>query len=491
MSLKRLSFAAVICLLITIITISLPLPVNADGGIAAPYDLWSYLKEGQQIAVVKILDEETAHIDLFISILDSTDDSHEVTFFVPLGVKTSNFSALEQNLSVFDTAYTRNLDKTIRDGAIRNKRVLQVLFSGALLTNGAILVPLWAPVLMTGCGAAEPQPEASLQTESSRIDIYGIDEETNLDALIRTTGLAPSVIDTLERLTGQQIAVVRMQTQPRGGQETGSAASEEPSSEPGLHLSWRTSLLPEKGGATYYYPLGTGGAWAKPIEITRVYVTAPEGLDFNIAYPELGSNESGYDMIRGSNIFRDHDTAAYAVDEAMGDFGRVWRATYIQSNSTEDIVITVKQQSGYSSFLTWIQADILQYSFLFAVVIGILVWILAWRFLMHRFLGMGREKYPDLGWVGGLTYTGINLLLMIVPGGFLYLLFLLGLRIPSLTIVFLFMGGVIIGLFTVIHGGKLGVSRGRAVAAFVLTSLCGSGGYLVLALAFAWLVNAI
>jgi hypothetical protein len=488
---RRTGIITAICLLIALISISLPAPVNADGGIAAPYDLWSYLKEGQQIAVVKIIDRDTAQIDLFISILDSTDDSHEVTFFVPLGMKTTRFNALEQELGVFDQAYTRNLDMKLREGATRNKRVLQVLFSGALLTNGAILVPLWAPVLMTGCGATAQQPEASLQTESSRIDIYSIDDDTDLTALIRTTGLAPSVIDTLEKLSGQQIAVVKLQTQPESGLETGGTASGGPSSEPGLHLSWETALMPEKGGPTYAYPLGTGGAWSKPIEITRVYVTAPEGLDFSVRYPKLGSNKSGYSIIRGSNIYRNYDTVSYAVDEARGDFGRVWRAAYNLSNPTEDIVITVKAQSGYSKFLAWIQTDILQYSFLFALIIGLLVWVLAWRFLMHRFLGMGGEKLPDLGWVGGLTYSGINFLFMIIPGGILYLMFLLGLRVPSLAIVFLFMGGAIIGLFTVIHGSRLGVSRGRAVAAFVLTSLCGSGAYLVLALAFAWLVNAI
>jgi hypothetical protein len=471
-------------------SVCIPAPVNADGGLAVSYDLWTSVKEGQQIAIVKILDRETANIDLFISILDSTDESHEVTFFVPLGIKTSHFNAVERDFSSFDM-YTRPFDNILRESANRQQRVLQVLFSGALLTNGAILVPLWAPVLLSGCAAAEQQPEATLQTESSRIDIYGIDEDTDLNALIMTTGLPASVTGTLEKLTGQQIAVVKLQTQPKGSQQTGTGESGQPASQPGLHLSWITTLLTEEGGATYSYPLGTGGAWSKPIELTRVYVTAPEGMDFSVSYPKLGAEKSGYDIVRGSNIYRNYDTVSYAVDDARGEFGRVWRATYNQSNPTDDIVITVKPQSGYSKFLAGIQADIVEYSFIFAIVIGLLVWVLAWRFLMHRFLSIGGEKQPDLGWVGGLRYASINFLLMIFPGAFLYFGYLLGMKIASLTIVFLIMGGAIIGLFAAMHGDKLGVSRGKAVAAFVLTSLCGSAAYLALALAFAKIVNAV
>ncbi len=490
MNAGKLKFTAVILFLIALITVTIPIPAMADGGPAVHFDLWENLKEGQQVAVVTILNQDYARVDLFISILDKTEQSHEIVFFVPLGMKTFSFRAVEKRLLDFDEQATRHLDKIVRDSATRKQRAVQVLFSGALLTNGALLVPLWAPVLLTGCGAAEPQPDITLQTESSQIAVYGIEEDTNLEALIQTTGLAPSVVETLSRLRGQQIAVIRMQTKPYGqaGADTGPG---ERYSEPGLHLSWQTALMPGESGTTYSYPLGTGAAWSKPIELTRVYVVAPSGLDFDVEYPKLGSDQSGYDIIEGAHISKYFQIPSYAVDEARGDFGRVWRATYTQSNSAEDIIITAKSQSTYSRFLAGAEESAIASSLLFAFLIGLVVWTLAWYFLMPRFLGMGSRRHSNLAWYMALIYPGINIVFMVFPGSVFYLFFLLGLPLPSLVGVFLILGGAIIGLFAIIHGNKMGVRRGRAIGAFVLTSLCGSAAYLVLAVAFAKIINVI
>jgi hypothetical protein len=490
MNAGKLKAAAILLFLIALISVSVPIPAVADGGPAVHYDLWENLKEGQQVAVVTILNQDYARVDLFISILDRTEQSHEIVFFVPLGTGTSYFKAVEKRLSYFDDQLTRNLDRTIRDSATRKQRAVQVLFSGALLTNGALLVPLWAPVLLTGCAQAEPKPDVTLQTESSQIAVYGIEEDTNLEALIQTTGLAPSVVETLTRLRGQQIAVIKMQTMPYGQGETGTGP-DDGYSEPGLHLSWQTALVPDESGTTYAYPLGTGAAWSKPIELTRVYVVAPRGMDFDVTYPKLGSDRSGYDIIEGARISGYFQIPSYAVDEARGDFGRVWRATYTQSNSAEDIIITTRPQSTYSRFLAGAEESAIASSVLFALVIGLVVWTLAWYFLMPRFLGFGSGRHSNLAWYMALVYPGLNIVFMIFPGSVFYLFFLLGIPVPSLVGVFLVLGGAIIGLFALIHGNRMGVRRSRAVGAFVLTSLCGSAAYLALALAFAKIINVI
>jgi len=59
-------------------------PISADGGPMVDPILFAKLKEGQQVAVVRIKDMETAQVDLFVSILDQTGESHEITYFVPL-----------------------------------------------------------------------------------------------------------------------------------------------------------------------------------------------------------------------------------------------------------------------------------------------------------------------------------------------------------------------------------------------------------------------
>jgi hypothetical protein len=282
---------------------------------------------------------------------------------------------------------------------------------------------------------------------------------------------------------------VKLNTKPAGA-ATENPSSSQSASNPGLLLTWNTSLVPSEAGNTYTYPLGTGAAWSKPIELTRVYISVPRGLDFDVQYPALGTEHAGFDIINGSNILQYLNYSAYAIDETRGDFGRVWRATYTQSNPTDNIIITVKRQSAVSGFFATLEGKALGYSIPFALVIGVLVWVLAWHLLMPRFLGKDAD-YGLPGWWQALIYPAVNLILIIFPGSVLYLFFLLGLTWPALIVQFLAGGGISIGLFALIHGGHLGVSTGRAIRAFVLTSLCGSAAYLVLALAFAKFVSAI
>jgi hypothetical protein len=485
MSVKKLGFIAVFVLFVAIIAVVIPAPVFADGGPAVPYDLWHNLKEGQQIAVVTIWNQDMASVDLFISILDKTAESHEVIFFVPIGKDATFHNAFEQDLYHFDEYYTARLDYIIRESVTTRQHAVQALFAGALLTNGAILTPLWASVLLTGCSGAAQQPETTIQTESSEINIYGIDEKTDLTTLIETTGLAPSVYETLSKLKGQKVAIVKLHTQPKVAESETTQYQDHPTSEPGLHLSWSTSLVDN----TYTYPLGTGAAWSKPIELTRVYISVPKGVDFDVQYPTLGAEYSGYDLIKGSNIQKYIDIPAYAVDQASGDFGRVWRATYTMSNPTDNIVITVKPQSTLSQFLAHAEEGAFGYSILFALIIGVLIWIFAWIYLMPIFLG-SKKKHPMLAWYYALIYPFINFIFIIFPGMLFYLFFLFDATLLSFILVFLVLGGAIIGIFTLIHGNRLGVSRGRAIGAFVLTSLCSNAFYLLLAVGFAWFVSA-
>jgi hypothetical protein len=51
--------------------------------------------------------------------------------------------------------------------------------------------------------------------------------------------------------------------------------------------------------------------------------------------------------------------------------------------------------------------------------------------------------------------------------------------------------GVSIGLFMLAHSNEFGVGRGKALGAFMLTSLCSSAAYLVLAAGFAWVAGVI
>ncbi len=206
----RCQLAAIVASLL----LSFPSPTRADGGpILSDPELWAQLKEGQQTAVVTLKGNNTVDVDLFVSLLDSSGQSHEVVFFVPLGRDPADFSVVERTSLDFDGELTEELDKTLREEAESKRDIRLSLLSATLLVNGGWILPLSFPLLLSGC-AYLSAPEAIYATDSSRVDIYGLNEDTDLEELIKTTGLAPSVQAALSRLKGQRIAIVTLQTQP-------------------------------------------------------------------------------------------------------------------------------------------------------------------------------------------------------------------------------------------------------------------------------------
>jgi hypothetical protein len=487
---KLIRLISLFLLLVFTALLAGPLPAKADGGPVAPYDLWVNLREGQQIAIITLKNKDTANIDLFISILDATGESHEVTFFLPLGTGASGFGVVEQGIHTFNQQTTEKLDSYIRSYAFNKNLALYTLFGGTLLANGVLLAPLWAPLLLSGCSAVEPKPEATFRTKSSQISIYAIDKNTDLEALVKTTGLDSSVQEVLSRLRGQQIAVIKLRTQPQAESTSESAVYSE-AGEPGIHLFWTASLVSGESGSTYSYPLGTGASWSKPIELTRVYVVAPPGLDFDVSYPAIGSDESGYKQRTQALIADHYQQPAYAVDEARGSFGRVWRATYTQSNSAEDIVIITRPQTALSQLYVSMQKNLVLIAFIFALVFGLAFWVLAWHFLMPRLIGKEHDPKNRLRCYYSLIYPAINLALIFIPGAILFLLFTFGLAIQSLVVLFLLFGGISIRAFVLVHARHLDVSRGKALAAFAEVTLASNGCYLVLALVLAKLSGII
>jgi len=489
MRIAKIVSGSVILFIIVFLTATTVLPAKADGGPIVDSKIWSYLKEGQQIAVITISDLQTAEVDLFISLQDKTGESHEVIFFVPLGVEATGFGVFEETSRQFDRSKTQNLDNLLRIDAERKHQTIRSLFGATLLTNGVWLLPAWLPVIFSGCGT--PPPEATFSTESSQVSIYGLDDNTDLEGLISTTGLNPSVSDTLSRLRGQRIAVVTLQTTPEGTVSSEGLVFHD--GEPGIHLFWRTSLTGDESGATYAYPLGTGDAWFHPIEITRVYVVGPHGIDFSVKYPELGANRSGYTRkyVREQQTIVDyHDTPAYAVEEVSGNFGRIWRATYTQSNATEDIIISVNSQGVISRMLvSFKSAGNGSIAFIIGFILALTCWLLGWRYLaprvMRGYQGDGKEL-----WRYAIMYTGLNLVAML-PGLVLYLYWSWTGSNTVFALLLLVLGGISILYLSASYANRLGVTARQALKAYVLVTLVSNGVYILLALAYAKLTSVI
>ena len=492
-----------IATVVIVASMIIPIQVSADGGPMVDPLLFAQLQEGQQVAVIRLQDNNTASVDLFVSILDKTGQSHDVTYFVPLGIGPSNFQVIQEDSVSFANSQTADLDRLIFQNYQQNQQFLQGLFAGALLTNGVWLTPLWLPMLLSSC-SSPAAPVATFTTPSSQINIFNIDETTDLDALISTTGLNPSVKDALSRLKGQQIAVISLKTSPSTSSIQPSGTTS-PTGEPGLYLSWVTSLAASKKGQTYAYPLGTGASWASPIVMTSVYVVAPQNLNFEVHYPKLGMNRSGFVQNGGKyepSIASYTNVSAYAVDDGTGqllpvnysNYGitapstrRVWRVTYTNSNSTKDIVITVSPNHG-TTFGTYLRNKGPGIALIIGMLVAILFWILAWYFLAPRLVG--KNKHIRGLWQMSLPYIGLNLVLFI-PGGILLLYFYFGAKIISLVLLVLLFGFASIRIFIPSHRDRLKEVFGNAFRIFFVITAASGGAYLLFAVGYAWLVRAI
>ena len=515
---RRKKFCLATTLLIAILLLCFPWPAIADGGpVLSDPQLWAQLEEGQQTAVVTLKSDSTVDVDLFVSLLDNSGESHEVVFFVPLGTDAADFTVTERTSLDFDRELIQELDEALRREVERKTNVWLSLLSPTLLTNGGWMLAICFPLLLSGCGGAgTPSPEESYETDSSRVDIYGLDEDTDLQALINTTGLDPSVQETLSRLTGQRIAIVTLQTQPPVPGD-GDDGWYEPTGQPGIHLAWTTALVAQSASVAYSYPLGTGSSWAHPIGLTRIYVVAPPGIDFTAEYPRLGTDYSGYSGLAEGPFYlfdsprpriMDHyDTPAYAVDEARGNFGHIWRATYTQSNSAEDVVISLAPSGG---LLTTVRGSLRGWGIVPTILLGLLValllWVVAWRYLMPRMLGTEYRWREARLWSDSLTYLGIHAGVVLAVAALAAGGFVLGVLVGSFTGAAVFVAGAVVAavvmvpalfgvpsifLFVRKQRRETGVSGGRAARAYIVVVLVANAAYLALAFGYAALAGAI
>lgn len=522
--LKGLHSQALAVALLVVTFLLAPLRAAADGApIPSDPALWAALTETMQVAVVNLQPGDTAHVDLFISLLDTSGESHQLVFLLPLGIAPADFSVTEKTSTEFEAKLTRGLDTRLRTQLVEEadyrRRVLLSLLAGEMVINGGWSWPLWVILALSACGASEAGgPVATYETPSSQISIYDIDENTNLEALIVDTGLNPAVRDTLVRLQGQQVAVVNLQTQPPP--TAGQVRSSEPS-QPGIHLAWQSGLVPGAGGPAYSYPLGTGSAWARPIEQTRVYVVTPPGMDFTVQYPRLGLDLSGFTYHSRYNRYEPRiqtaSTLAFAADNAVGDFGRVWRATYVQSNPAEDIVITpvagltAETQAAYKRIEQ--NARISRFTWLGSVAVALALWAVAWRYVMPLMLKVTYRWRDRRFWLDAAKWSLLYPLTNLVPAAIIALLLLIGNStlenaLPDGARVVLLISGLIAALVSVValsltlwgpvslalfirdRTQALGVSKARAFGAYAVVVIIANIAYLLAALGYAVLVKA-
>ncbi len=255
--------------------------------------------------------------------------------------------------------------------------------------------------------------------------------------------------------------------------------------------------------ATYAYPLGTGSAWAHPIELTRIYVAAPPGLDFVTQYPELGQDLSGYTAggwsSRSVPRIQHATGAAYAVEEAVDAVsGHVWRVTYRESNSAEDLLITTLPATSPRT-LAALQRQRLErvagaLSWLFAPLAALAVWLAVWRYVMQRLLKVEyrwRERrfwLEALGW--GLLYPLTNGVMLLAGVVLTVLTAGVGMFVAAPILLITVLGGISIFFFARNRAKALGVSRRQAAVAYVTVMVMANALFLCFGIFYLGLLGA-
>jgi len=234
-------------------------------------------------------------------------------------------------------------------------------------------------------------------------------------------------------------------------------------------------------------------------------VVSPPELDITVEYRQLGDDLSGLGEERHGELVWKIDAAkspAFAVDEAYGEFGHIWRATYVKSNSAQDLVVTslpgasceVQQAvrrarvEGVIKPLTWFLAPLA----------GLAAWVTSWRVVMRRRLGVpyrwlqGKLYRYALLWAALYAFTSLVALVVYLLGaGTLLVPWLDCAVVLILPLMLVFLGLANAWLFSRLWAERLQVTRGRAFGAYMLAVLMANVLYLAFAVGYSTIVGAI
>ena len=140
------------------------------------------------------------------------------------------------------------------------------------------------------------------------------------------------------------------------------------------------------------------------------------------------------------------------------------------------------------------------------LLIALLLWVVAWRYIMPRMLGTEYRWREARLWSDSLTYLGINagvvLAVAALAAGVIVLAFFLGSMVGTAGFVAVaVVAGVLIAvgvfgvpsilLFVRKQRRETGVSGGRAAGAYIVVVLVANAAYLALAFGYAAVAGAI
>jgi len=378
---------------------------RADGMLVAPSHMLAFFSEQAQVAVIEVKPDRTVAVDLFVSLLDTSGQSHEVHFLLPLQTMPAEFRVEELTLATFQERLVRPLEELFQRAAEarrnREQTLTRLYTASSLLSGPCAFAVDWAWTGWPGSGLGRaasggpitPPPALSVQTEHSQVDVYRALNKDELAALAKMRELPESVRKALTSYVGKPFALLRLRTQP-GPARTEQKSWARPDEHPGIHLKFSQDMV--MTGYEYYnyaYPLGTGQGWDQPIPLTQVYISGPDDLPLEVYFPQRHTTTD----LRSKRPAR-------ITEEALGyaaDGRQVHVATYLESNPREDVRIGLRGE-GQSEFA--IQQRRLKREVLLAWIgfplLGIFAWAVAfsaavWHSEAAKQLGLWRAFWQS------------------------------------------------------------------------------------------------
>jgi len=270
---------------------------RGDGVVLLPSQALQRIAEQTQLAVVEVKPDRTVGVDLFISLLDESGESHEVPFLLPLQTMPEAFGVQEQTLAEFEERRVEPLKEVLDRGAREDEawanRAWAACGGGAVLCGpcavmlvaipSAIIMPVYNRAGVSG-SVLRIEPALSAATEHARAEVYPALKPEEMAALAETAALPAVVAKTLEQYAGRPFALVRLHTSPPPA-EVSSGDRVPAEKHPGLCFAFTQGMVEKDGVSRYDYPLGTGQGWEQAIPLSRVYVVAPEDFLLDVGFP--------------------------------------------------------------------------------------------------------------------------------------------------------------------------------------------------------------
>lgn len=329
---------------------------RGDGMFVLPSDSLKHFTEQTQLAVVEVRSDRTVSVDLFISLLSSSQRAEEAPFLLPLQTMPGEFAIDETTLADFREAHLDRLHKVLDKAARLEEsadKTPRRMFGTCSLLAGPCAAAVGVGVFMVtdlrqhmgeeaSLGAVAPA--LSVATEHARADVYPALKEQELATLAGMSGLPDLIAKALKGYVGRPFALVRLRMEPpprARAKESGVA----PKHHPGVHFRFTQRTVKAKappgeiepGYPVYDYPLGTGSGWQHPIPETRVYVTAGYEVGIDVTFPPYQRFSSG------GHAYQMHPY----VDSGAARGRQVLVATYEDAKPDKDVRIEVLPPHRY------------------------------------------------------------------------------------------------------------------------------------------------